>query len=147
MTPEETPDKLQTAHLEIKYLRKEIELLTRDQSSLERNVVVGIGAIYTALATVPIVTPQIAAASKYLWFVPILLAIGGTARFFDHHNGIGRIASYIRELETHLEPLAGGWEHFHAAQPKSTAAWTIRRLSWFVLIGITVAVPFFVISN
>jgi hypothetical protein len=140
-----TPEELETAHLEITYLRKEIETRTGDQSTLERNVVVGIGAIYTALATVPIINTQIAAASQYLWLVPILLAVGGTARFFDHHSAIARIADYIRELESQLKPLGGGWEHFYAARPRDAAAFTIRWLSWYILIGITASIAYFAI--
>jgi hypothetical protein len=47
-----------TARMEIEYLRKEIITLTRGQSALERDVIVGIGAIYTALATVQYVNPK-----------------------------------------------------------------------------------------
>jgi hypothetical protein len=128
---------------EIEYLRKEIDNRTRDQSTLERNIVVGIAGIYAALATVRILDEQVAASGSLLWCVPILLSIGGAARFYDNHRVIGLIGTYILELEAHLKPIGGGWQHFNKRPHRAGRHWwTIRINSWWVLVFITVAVPF-----
>lgn len=140
-------NKIETAQKEIEYLRKEIDARSLDQSKLERNVVIGIGAIYYALATVHIANETVVAYAKYLWFVPILLSVAGTVRFFDHHWAISNIGDYIYAIEAELKPIAGGWQHYYPIAKKRHpwARW-VRFSSWGILIGITIAVPFFVIS-
>lgn len=139
-------DRADVFHLkEIEYLRKEIEYRTGGQVALERNVVIAVSVVYTALATLDynrLVQP-LGTLTVYFWFIPVLIATAGAARFLDDHFAIGNIGRYIAELESRFDPEHGGWQLYRKANPhlRRNLWWRIRSYSWLALILTTLAIP------
>jgi hypothetical protein len=130
---------------EIEYLRKEIEYRTAGQVALERNVVIAISVVYAGLATLDrgrLVEP-LGGLTIFFWFIPALIAIAGTARFFDDHYSIRNIGQYIAELEGRLDPQHGGWQRYRKAKPhfRRNLWWRTRMSIWYALIFVTLAIP------
>jgi len=128
---------------ELEYLRKEIEYRTLGQSTIERDVVIAVSAVYTALATLDVkhITPPLAPLAFYFWTIPFLIAVAGAAKFAADHYAIRNIGQYILKLEGMLDQDHGGWEGHRAAHPQSRIPSLARRLSWVVLILLTIAIP------
>ena len=120
-------------------LRKEVENALADLSSLERNCLLAIAAVYVWLVSQTLLSVS----DKWLgWAVPVLLAVFGALRCYSIGRQLGLIGQYLRELEKLNKPGGEsliGWETFfdNVGRPLQTK---IRIWFWGVLISFTVVV-------
>jgi hypothetical protein len=112
MLNDRDPTPLQFHLAEIHYLRREIEYRSLDQSLIERNTIISLGAIYAGLATLDAskIDPTLLSWSSMFWIIPVLISCHGHARYFDHHRAIMRLGDYIATCEKLLDPVYAGWE-------------------------------------
>jgi hypothetical protein len=118
---------------EYKALRKEIESLSKETRSLERNVIISIGLVWVWLLN------DGTATTKPAWLFPILLAVLGCLRAMQIERHFKSFNEYIGKIEASFsaEQDPGGWEHFLFPR-RPTRLSTLA--FWWVLVICTVAV-------
>jgi hypothetical protein len=94
--------------LEYKALRSEIENMLKDARSVERNVVLSVGAIWAWLA----VQPK-ADVPKQVWLLPVFLVVLGAYRSSALLKTFGVMSLYIQKIEKRFcNEEIEGWETF-----------------------------------
>ncbi|GAA0548653.1 hypothetical protein GCM10009098_15320 [Rheinheimera aquimaris] len=93
-------------------LRKEIENSLSDLSTLEKNSLLGIAAVYSWLASQECLLPFFAYVAAG---VPFFISIFGALRAYSVNKHLGIIGAYINRIEVVTHPgdaEYAGWEHF-----------------------------------
>ncbi len=122
-------------------LRKEIEWTLNDSRSVERNVVIAIGAFWAFLikenGNVRKLTHP-----AWAWWIPVLFSVLGALRSAALGYKFACLGTYIQKIEKYFLPKVTnrpeGWEHF-----QSTAGGFVRVsawIFWIILIAVTVIV-------
>lgn len=120
---------------EYKTLRKKIDLTMSDVSTTERWVMVGIVSVWTWLVTNPktLGTGQ----ARLAWWIPVFLAVVGTAQTRALRRHINLLCDYLRsELE---ERLGLRWQQWYENRP-GIGFLRLGRLYWPVMIVVTIIV-------
>jgi len=131
---------------EFELLRKEIEYRTTSQLSVERDVILATVAIYGGLVTLwDKISDPLQTVSLLFWFAPLIIVIGGASRWWDGHNIIREIGSYISEREKLLDTELG-WEsrRRRPERPSSPAIEQRSTLSGMMVLQVLAdALPYF----
>jgi hypothetical protein len=120
-------------------LRKEVENALSDISTIERNCVLAISAVYVWLLSQSSLT---AFDNKIGWAIPIFLAIFSALRCFSIGTHLDTIGSYIREIEAINKPAGEthkGWETYFNNYGRQTQT-RVRKWFWGILIALTTLV-------
>ena len=119
-------------------LRKEIDSMLLELSTLERSCVLAIAAVYVWLASnTEGLSPF---HSAIAWGAPFFVAFFGALRAHSINEHFGIIASYIKTVEgltTSTDQTFLGWEHYFADQGRSVSQTKTRIWFWGILIGVT----------
>jgi hypothetical protein len=133
--PESFSEKASEFHLEeFKGLRKEVELLLEDYLSLERNVVIAIGASWAFLYHERL--------PAWTFLIPCLFAVLGAVRAKGIMDAFGVLSGYLKKIEIayRREGVLRGWEHDHQGTGFAKGAFWF----WLILIAATVLVRLYV---
>lgn len=132
----DTPE--QTFRLaEFNALRTELMDRSKEQVSLESQMVLGSAAIYGALGTVTAFAPAVEPFVEFLWWMPPTLLVFGYFRWRANGERIAKIGRYIRSM-----PF-DGWEKFERdaaqadAQAEKTWYWQAIRRGWLIAMAVT----------
>ncbi len=120
-------------------LRKEVENALSDISTIERNCLLAISAVYVWLLSQNL---SIALDKKTGWAVPVFLAIFSALRCYSIGEHLGIIGSYVKGIETINKPGGEtniGWEMYFELKGRQTQT-KVRRWFWGLLIFLTTAV-------
>jgi hypothetical protein len=125
-------------------LRKEIEAMLLELSTLERSCVLAIAAVYAWLAA-PIATHQSLSPfhSAVAWGAPFFLAFFGALRAYSINKHFGTVGEYISKIEDVTkkeDPTFEGWEHFFASDDRRGIQTRIRMWFWACLIAATLGI-------
>ncbi|GEM_PF-3840409 len=97
-------------------LRKEIESMLLELSTLEKNCVLAIAAVYAWLAAPPTTHSRLSPFHAIVaWGIPLFLPIFGSLRAYSINNHFGTIRKYILSIEdvtAKSDNTFKGWEHF-----------------------------------
>lgn len=120
---------------EFNALRTEILERSKEQVSLESQMVLGSAAIYGALGTVVSFAPVVQPFVAFLWWMPPALLAFGFFRWRANGERIAKIARYIRAM-----PF-DGWEKFERgeAAKEKTWYWVAIRRGWILALIVTFA--------
>jgi hypothetical protein len=124
---------------EAESLRASIVSGVEETRTLERNSLIGTGAVWTWLATHEVLSP----AAEVIWWLPVLFAAMGWLRARAVLRSIERTAAYIRVVESALCDASGpcGWET-HLSKNRRPLVSTTIHLFWGALLLLTIVVPF-----
>jgi hypothetical protein len=115
-------------------LRKEVENALADLSSLERNCVLAMSAVYAWLIS----QASLGGLDKRIgWGIPVLLSVFSALRGYSLNRHLGVIGSYIRNIEKLNKPGGAdaiGWETFFQETGRGIQT-KIRIWFWGVLIA------------
>jgi hypothetical protein len=120
---------------EYECLRKEVELLLEDHRTLERNVVIAVGATWGWLFN----DHHNNQVTQWGWFIPCLFALLGIVRVIGNAKFFLVTNAYIEKIEDAFFSTGdpGGWDHFSFGKTwirQSTIAfWSILLISTFVV--------------
>jgi hypothetical protein len=123
---------------EAEYLRASIVSSINETRTLERNSLIGTGAVWTWLATHQ-VTPN----AQIVWWLPMIFALLGWLRARAVLRSIERSAAYIRHVEAFLceGPGPRGWET-HLAQERKPIVSRTMDIFWVCLLLLAIVIPF-----
>jgi hypothetical protein len=132
---------------EYECLRKEIELMLAEARSLERSIVVAVGATWGWLVDKSLSDKSRSdQLPKWVWFVPCLFAGLGAWRASGLRKEFAMLHEYIKNTENVFSSSSnpGGWEHFIEGK-----GWTAKStfVFWFVLISATLIVAFYKLDS
>lgn len=120
---------------EYECLRREIEVILQDTRSLEKYIVVTIGAIWAWLHSIK--------SADWMWCIPCVFAILGATRAFGINKSFEVFHAYILKLEESFSKTGTpeGWEHFLETHDTGFSKGSV--LFWVLLIlsTIIVAIP------
>ena len=121
---------------EYRSLRGQLDDEVKEARDLERYALIGIGLIFSWLASLENPTPMVTPA----WLFPPLLAIMGWVRARSIMRHIDQVAGYVRKIEAHVYGAGGeiiGWETTVAQSKKAHSSPGLaasQRLFWQVVI-------------
>jgi hypothetical protein len=120
-------------------LRKEVENALADLSSLERNCVLAMSAVYAWL-----ISKGFSAGMDGVlgWGIPLLLSLFGALRCYSINRHLGTMGAYIAKIEAINKPGGEewvGWETFFRNTGGGIQT-TIRMWFWGVLITFALVV-------
>jgi hypothetical protein len=121
--------------MEYECLRREIEVVLQDTRSLEKYIVVAIGAIWAWLHSIK--------TADWMWCIPCLFAILGAIRAFGINKSFGVFHMYILKLEEAYVKTGApeGWEHFIEKHDTGYGKGSVLFWTLLILATIVVAIP------
>jgi hypothetical protein len=119
---------------EYKSLRNQIDYQIKEDRDLERYAMIGIGLVYSWLASVPSPSHMIYPA----WIFPPIIALLGMLRARSITKRIDQLSGYVQKLEEEVFDVERyGWETYLKSARKrnrSPGLGKSRRIYWLVLV-------------
>jgi hypothetical protein len=125
-------------------LRKEVEGMLAELSSLEKNAVLGIAAVYSWVTTQAIEHHTVADFYRIVAFgTPVFIAFFCALRAYAINQHFGTTSDYMMKLEESTKRTDAdfiGWEHFFRDHDNRGTQTRMRIAYWVCLVVATFAV-------